>query len=72
MIMLVQLTKVVPWAVRYAFAILIWNYGRDVLPSPILWMSAIEGILLIKNNPTIMTEIKALPIIPKNFIGLRV
>jgi hypothetical protein len=43
----------------------------DLVAVPAAAMSSIEGTLLMKNTPTIINMIKAFPIMPKNFIGLR-
>ena len=71
MMLLVQLTKLAPWALMNSTEIVFKKSIEDWLPVPAAAMSSIEGTLLMKNTPTIINMIRTFPIMPKNFIGLR-
>lgn len=72
MMLLVQLTKLVPWALMNSRDIAFWKATIEVLLLAIEVISSIEGMLFMKNTPKMMNMMRAFPIMPKNFIGLRI
>lgn len=71
MMLLVQFTKLVPWALMNSRDIAFWKPAIEVLLLATEAMSSMEGMLSRKKIPRIMNMMRAFPIIPKNFIGLR-
>jgi hypothetical protein len=67
--LLVTFTKLVPWALisRKLNTLLAYCKGRDEANIS----SEAAGIESKKNRPKMMTMMRAFPIIPPNFIGLR-